>query len=163
MKAVDLDKGEICRNYRHAKYKSEQIQILAELYAIDRAEVIDILINEGEKVRIPVLGRKNRLAVHEMTDEEYIKALFKRLDTIDEKIRPLEREYKEVIKVLESYGTETAAAAVKSDIRMLERLWECSDENKIAQMLDMITDLRQRLKKIQKAAVTVVRGYAVKK
>ena len=58
MKAVDLDIGEICRNYRHAKYKSEQIQILAELYAIDRAEVIDILINEGEKVRIPVLGRK---------------------------------------------------------------------------------------------------------
>ena len=101
--------------------------------------------------------------MHEMTDEEYVKALFRRLDAIDEKIRPLEREYKEAIKVLESYGTETAAAAVKSDIRMLERLWECSDENKIAQMLDTITDLRQRLKKIQKAEVTVVRGYAVKK
>ena len=57
---MDLDKGEICRNYRHAKYKSEQIQILAELYAIDRAEVIDILINEGEKVRMNTNIRKEK-------------------------------------------------------------------------------------------------------
>ena len=117
---MKIDKGEICRNYRYAKNKAEQVQILAELNAIDRSKVIDILIQGGEKVRIPVLGRKNR-AVHEMTDEEYIKALFKRLDTIDEKIRSLEREYKEAVKVLESYGTETAVAAVKSDIRFTEK------------------------------------------
>ena len=103
---MKIDKKEICRDYRHAKYKSEQVQILSELYAIDRGKVIDILIQGGEKVRIPVPGAKSRCVVNEMTDEQYIKALFKRLDVLDGKIRPLEREYREIIKVLESYGTK---------------------------------------------------------
>lgn len=57
---MDLDKGEICRNYRCAKNKVEQVQILAELNAIDRGKVIDILTAAGEKVRIPIAGRTKK-------------------------------------------------------------------------------------------------------
>ena len=150
---MKIDKRKICRDYRHAKYKSEQIQILSELHAIDRGEVIDILIQGGEKVRIPVPGTKSRCVVNEMTDEQYINALFKRLDVLDGKIRPLEREYREIIKVMESYGTknsEIQAAAVTNDIRAIERLWEDPDDKKIPLILDAISDLRRRIKRLQK-------------
>ena len=153
---MKIDKGEICRNYRYAKNKAEQVQILAELNAIDRGKVIDILIQGGEKVRIPVPGKKSRFIVNEMTDEQYIKALSKRLDALDGKIRPLEREYREIIKVLESYGTkksEIQAAAVTNDIRTIERLWEDPDDKKIPLILDAISDLRRRIKRLQKEEI----------
>ena len=41
------------------KNKSEQVQILAELNAIDRGKVIDILTAAGEKVRIPIVVAPN--------------------------------------------------------------------------------------------------------
>lgn len=153
---MKIDKGEICRNYRYAKNKAEQVQILAELNAIDRGKVIDILIQGGEKVRIPVPGKKSRCIVNEMTDEQYIKVLSKRLDVLDGKIRPLEREYREIIKVMESYGTkksEIQAAAVTNDIRTIERLWEDPDDKKIPLILDAISDLRRRIKRLQKEEI----------
>ena len=153
---MKIDKGEICRNYRYAKNKAEQVQILAELNAIDRGKVIDILIQGGERVRIPVPGKKSRFIVNEMTDEQYIKVLSKRLDVLDGKIRPLEREYREIIKVMESYGTkksEIQEAAVTNDIRTIERLWEDPDDKKIPLILDAISDLRRRIKRLQKEEI----------
>lgn len=91
-----------------------------------------------------------------MTDEQYIKALSKRLDVLDGKIRPLEREYREIIKVLESYGTkksEIQAAAVTNDIRTIEKLWEDPDDKKIPLILDAISDLRRRIKRLQKEEI----------
>lgn len=104
VKAVEFDKGEICRNYRHAKDKVEQVQILAELNAVERKTVIDILTAAGEKVRIPIAGRTKKTSVQEMTDRQYAKAVTRRLEILEDKIRPLEREYKELVAVLGCCG-----------------------------------------------------------
>ena len=101
---MEFDKGEICRNYRYAKNKVEQVQILAELNAVERKTVIDILTAEGEKVRIPIAGRTKKTSVQEMTDKQYAKAVIRRLDVLEDKIRPLEREYKELVAVLVCCG-----------------------------------------------------------
>lgn len=97
---MEFDKGEICRNYRYAKNKVEQVQILAELNAVERKTVIDILTAAGEKVRIPIEGRTKKTSVQEMTDKQYAKAVIRRLDVLEDKIRPLEREYRELVAVL---------------------------------------------------------------
>ncbi len=101
---MEFDKGEICRNYRHAKDKVEQVQILAELNAVERRTVIDILTAAGEKVRIPIAGRTKKTSVQEMTDRQYAKAVTRRLEILEDKIRPLEREYKELVAVLGCCG-----------------------------------------------------------
>ena len=101
---MEFDKGEICRNYRYAKNKVEQVQILAELKAVERKTVIDILTAAGEKVRIPIEGRTKKTSVQEMTDRQYAKAVIRRLDVLENKIRPLEREYKELVAVLGCCG-----------------------------------------------------------
>lgn len=104
VKAVEFDKGEICRNYRYAKNKVEQVQILAELNAVERRTMIDILTAAGEKVRIPIEGRTKKTSVQEMTDRQYAKAVIRRLDVLEDKIRPLEREYRELVAVLGCCG-----------------------------------------------------------
>ena len=101
---MEFDKGEICRNYRYAKNKVEQVQILAELNAVERKTVIDILTAAGEKVRIPIEGRTKKTSVQEMTDRQYTKAVTRRLEILEDKIRPLEREYKELVAVLGCCG-----------------------------------------------------------
>lgn len=101
---MEFDEGEICRNYRYAKDKVEQVQILAELNAVKRKTVIDILTSAGEKVRIPIAGRTKKISVQEMTDKQYAKAVIRRLDVLEDKIRPLEREYKELVAVLGCCG-----------------------------------------------------------
>ena len=101
---MEFDKGEICRNYRYAKNKVEQVQILAELNAVERKTVIDILTAAGEKVRIPIAGRTKKPSVQEMTDRQYAKAVIRRLDVLEDKIRPLEREYRELVAVLGCCG-----------------------------------------------------------
>ena len=101
---MEFDKGEICRNYRYAKNKVEQVQILAELKAVERKTVIDILTAAGEKVRIPIEGRTKKTSVQEMTDRQYAKAVIRRLDVLENKIRPLEREYRELVAVLGCCG-----------------------------------------------------------
>lgn len=101
---MEFDKGEICRNYRHAKDKVKQVQILAELNAVERRTVIDILTAAGEKVRIPIAGRTKKTSVQEMTDRQYAKAVTRRLEILEDKIRPLEREYKELVAVLGCCG-----------------------------------------------------------
>lgn len=104
VKAVEFDEGEICRNYRYAKDKVEQVQILAELNAVKRKTVIDILTAAGEKVRIPIAGRTKKTSVQEMTDKQYAKAVIRRLDVLEDKIRPLEMEYRELVAVLGCCG-----------------------------------------------------------
>ena len=101
---MEFDKGEICRNYQHAKDKIEQVQILAELNAVERKTVIDILTAAGEKVRIPIEGWTKKTSVQEMTDRQYAKAVTRRLEILEDKIRPLEREYKELVAVLGCCG-----------------------------------------------------------
>lgn len=112
---MEFDEGEICRNYRYAKNKVEQVQILAELNAVERKTVIDILTAAGEKVRIPIAGRTKKTSVQEMTDRQYAKAVIRRLDVLEDKIRPLEREYRELVAVLGCCGSQ------KQERRMYEQ------------------------------------------
>lgn len=96
---MQMTDGEICSSYREAKNKAEQIQILADLNCTKRADIIEILIKRGEDVIIHIPSRgQNRKK--DLSHDEYIKALFKRLDILDEQIAQRENEYREIVAVL---------------------------------------------------------------
>lgn len=95
-----MTEGEICRIYRHAKDRGEQIQILAELNCTGRDKIIRILIRNGEHVRIP-LPTRGKPRKRELTDKEYFAALFKRLDVLDAEIARRENEYRDILAVIE--------------------------------------------------------------
>ena len=98
---MDMTNSEICRTYRLAKNRDEQIQILADRNCTSRAEIIGILINGGENVRIPLpaSGRRKK----DMTDKQYYKALVKRMDTLDAEISKREKEYLAIAAVLKGW------------------------------------------------------------
>lgn len=99
MTEMEMTEMEICRMYRQAKDRNEQIKILADLNCISEEKILEILLKNGESVRLrlPTGGRKRK---KEMTDEEYHKALFRRLDSLDAKIARMEREYRNIVAVL---------------------------------------------------------------
>lgn len=74
---------EICYSYRSAKYKAQQIQILAELNSVDSLEIIKVLVHGGEKL-----------------PDSTVNNLFKRLDKLEMEIREREREYKAIAATL---------------------------------------------------------------
>lgn len=78
-----MTEKEICRSYRGAKHKGQQIQILAELNSVKNLEIIKILVRNGEKLPASTVN-----------------TLFKRLDKLDMQILELEREYKEIAAAL---------------------------------------------------------------
>lgn len=98
-----MTEGEICRTYRLSKDKGEQIQILADRNCTSRAEIIGILVRGGEKVRI-TLPSRGKKRTRELTDAEYYKALFKRLDVLDEQIAQRENEYREIVAAIKGAG-----------------------------------------------------------
>lgn len=44
-----MTEGEICRQYRSAKDRASQLQILADLNCVPRLEIIKILMHNGEQ------------------------------------------------------------------------------------------------------------------
>lgn len=102
---MQMTDGEICREYRLAKNKREQIRILAELNCTDERSIIDILLRGGEKVRlIPFTG--GRKAERDLTDEEYKLVLYRYLDILDKKIAKAEKEYRLALGLLKSFWEE---------------------------------------------------------
>lgn len=91
--------GEICRDYHNAKDRSEQIQILADRNVTSRDKIIKVLLRNGEKVMIP-LARRGKRRKREMTEKEYYRALFKRLDHLDAVIAEAESEYRDIVAVI---------------------------------------------------------------
>lgn len=91
--------GEICRDYHNAKDRSEQIQILADRNVTSRDKIIKVLLRNGEKVMIP-LPRRGKRRKREMTEKEYYRALFKRLDYLDAVIAKAESEYRDIVAVI---------------------------------------------------------------
>ena len=84
--------SEICREYRLAKDRWAQIQILAEQNMAKRLDIINILLDNGEKIRMPTRGRKGERSI-EQDDGRYYGSLYKRLDALDGKIYELTEEY----------------------------------------------------------------------
>lgn len=74
---------EICRSYHAARHKAQQIQILAELNAVDSLEIIKVLVHGGEKL-----------------PDSTVNKLYKRLDKLEMEIREREREYKAIAAAL---------------------------------------------------------------
>ena len=74
---------EICRSYHSARHKAQQIQILAELNAVDSLEIIKVLVHGGEKL-----------------PDSTVNKLYKRLDKLEMEIREREREYKAIAAAL---------------------------------------------------------------
>lgn len=66
-----MTEGEICRQYRSAKDRVSQLQILADLNCVPRLEIIKILMHNGEQVRLP-LAAKGKKRTTELTDEELL-------------------------------------------------------------------------------------------
>lgn len=101
----EMTEGEICREYRLAKDKGEQIQILADRNCTSRAEIIGILTRGGERVRI-MLPSRGKKRMRELSDKEYYQALFKRLDILDAQIAAREREYREIVAAIRGRQNE---------------------------------------------------------
>lgn len=106
---MNMTEGEICRQYRSAKDRGNQLQILADLNCVPRLEIIKILMRNGEQVRLP-LAAKGKKRTTELTDEEYTAAMFRRLDVLDREIFKREKEYREIVAVMGGMKkcTETA-------------------------------------------------------
>lgn len=50
--------GEICREYRAAKHKGQQVEILAQLNRLEEGQVIDILLPLGKSQVLPFSERQ---------------------------------------------------------------------------------------------------------
>ncbi len=74
-----MSEREICRDYRNAKDRNEQITVLAELNGIGRIDIIRILRKNGERLTSRVNGQLER-----------------RLETLNKKIAKMEQEYREI-------------------------------------------------------------------
>lgn len=74
---------EICYSYRSARHKAQQIQILAELNAVDSLEIIKVLVRGGEEL-----------------PDSTVNKLYRRLDKLDMQISEREREYKAIVAAL---------------------------------------------------------------
>ncbi len=94
--------GEICREYRAAKYKGQQVEILAQLNRLEEAEVVDILLKGGEKVRYFPFPRGKRIR-RELSDGEYCCILTKRLEELEQKLAEMEKEYCLIAEITKSY------------------------------------------------------------
>lgn len=99
MRRMYMTDEAICKSYREAKNRAEQIEILKDMNCTTRSKIIKILVRNGYKVRIaiPSKGMKKR---RELTDDEYQKALYRRLDVLDANIAKLEDEFRDILAVL---------------------------------------------------------------
>lgn len=107
-----MDKGEICRDYNAAKDKKRQIQILAELNACSKEEIMKILqeggcIFQGElKKTNKTVGPVEKEIKAKELPQAIKQALFNRLDDIEKEIEAKEKEYKEIADFLKDCKRE---------------------------------------------------------
>ncbi len=97
-----MTEHEICREYRAAKYKNQQVGILAQLNSLEEGQVVEILLHGGEKVRYFPFPRGKRIR-RELSDKEYCCILSKRLEELDQKLAEMEKEYRLIAKIMKHY------------------------------------------------------------
>ena len=119
---------EICRSYRMEKDRTKQIQIMAELNGVSREEIIKTLVRGGE---IPSdeteqnTGSKAKIVseavVMPCMPRAVRDALFKRIDELEQQIKPLERqmetlrgEYDQILGFLKGHRCDDAEIEMHS-------------------------------------------------
>ena len=119
---------EICRSYRMAKDRTKQIQIMAELNGVSREEIIKTLVRGGE---IPSEETEQNTGSKAKTVSEAVvmpcmpravrDALFKRIDELEQQIKPLERqmealrgEYDQILGFLKGHRCDDAEIEMHS-------------------------------------------------
>jgi|GEM_PF-1790762 len=113
---------EICRSYRMAKDRTKQIQIMEELNGVSREEIIKTLVRGGE---IPSEETEQNTGSKAKVVSEAVvmpcmpravrDALFKRIDELEQQIKPLERqmealrnEYDQILGFLKGHRCDDA-------------------------------------------------------
>lgn len=94
-----MSREEILRDYKSAKNRRRQVQILAELNCCSRAEIERILgLEKPDDASAPAAGAE--------TEEgcPFEAWLHGRLDSLDEEIRALEEKYRKYADALEVLG-----------------------------------------------------------
>lgn len=102
-----MTEGEICREYRLAKDKEKQIDIIADqIYGMDREGVIKILVKHGEMappqkpVRVIVPKAVSTILLARVDELE------KQMAPLEKQIAPLAKEHEEIIAFLRICGEE---------------------------------------------------------
>ena len=94
-----MSREEILRDYKSAKNRRRQVQILAELNCCSRQEIERILgLEKPDDAAVPAAGTETE----EMHPFEAW--LHGRLDSLDEEIRALEEKYRKYADALEVLG-----------------------------------------------------------
>ena len=99
------EEKEICREFKEAKDKAEQIDIIAQLRCIERGKVVEVLKKYGFDVPRKKWSRKSKEPEtktenpeHQMPDVVR-ETIAEKMDKIDQKIKelePIKREYDEL-------------------------------------------------------------------
>lgn len=102
-----MTEGEICREYRLAKDKEKQIDIIADqIYGMDRKGVIKVLVKHGEMappqkpVRVIVPKAVSTILLARVDELE------KQMAPLEKQIAPLAKEHEEIIAFLRICGEE---------------------------------------------------------
>lgn len=112
---MNMSVDEICRNYRQAKDKKEQINILADLNCTSKEEIIKVLVDCGEmyppESKPKKTAKKQDVELPKLS-EPVVHALFARIDEIDKLIKPLEDQRSEIDKQMKPLRDEYIAISV---------------------------------------------------
>ena len=122
--------NEICRSYRMAKDRTKQIQIMAELNGVSKEEIIKMLVRGGEIPSDETESVQNTGSKAEVVSENVVMpcmpravrdALFKRIDELEQQIKPLERqmevlrsEYDQILGFLKGHRCDDAEIEMHS-------------------------------------------------
>ena len=103
---MNMSVDEICRNYRQAKDKREQIKILADLNCTNKDEIIKVLVDCGEMEPREIRTKKTAKKQAAELPEPVAHALFARIDELDKLIKPLEDQRNEIDKQMKPLRDE---------------------------------------------------------
>ncbi len=145
---------EICRSYRMAKDRTKQIQIMAELNGVSREEIIKTLVRGGE---IPGdeteqnTGSKAKViseaVVMPCMPRAVRDALFKRIDELEQQIKPLERQ-------MEEQNTGSKAKVISEAVVM-----PCMPRAVRDALFKRIDELEQQIKPLERQMETLCGEY----
>ncbi len=103
---MNMSVDEICRNYRQAKDKREQIKIIADLNCTSKDEIIKVLVDCGEMEPREIRTKKTAKKQAAELPEPVAHALFARIDELDKLIKPLEDQRNEIDKQMKPLRDE---------------------------------------------------------